>query len=64
MTVNSKIPLTRQEAASEMHLKWQGGALNARPYKNQFKGHFDPNFTHNLDWGTKTTLKIFQKLGF
>ena len=56
--------LTLQEAASEMHPEWQGGALNARPYKNQFKGHFDLNFSHNLDWGTKITLENFRKLGF
>ena len=49
--------LTLQEAASEIHPEWQGGFKCA--YKNQFKGHFDPNFTHNLDWGTKTTLKNF-----
>ena len=36
--------LTLQEAASGMHPKWQGGADSARPYKNQFRGHFDPIF--------------------
>ena len=45
--------LTLHEAASEMHPKWQGGADTACPYKNQFRGHFDPNFSHNFDWGTK-----------
>ena len=33
-----------QEAASGMHPEWQGGADSARPYKNQFRGHFDPIF--------------------
>ena len=36
--------LTLQEAASGMHPEWQGGADSARPYKNQFRGHFDPIF--------------------
>ena len=36
--------LTLQEAASGMHPKWQGGADSARPFKNQFRGHFDPIF--------------------
>jgi len=43
------------EAASEMHPEWQGPP----PFKNQFRGHFDPNFSNTLDWGTKITLKIF-----
>ena len=47
--------LTLQEAASGMHPEWQGGADSARPYKNQFRGHFDPIFWHNFDWGTKIT---------
>ena len=37
-------PLTLQEAASGMNPEWQGGADSARPYKNQFRGHFDPIF--------------------
>ena len=37
-----------------MHPEW--------PNKNQFKGHFDPNFPHNLDWGTKITLNFFFNL--
>ena len=41
-----------------------GGAESARPYKNQFTGHFDPNFLHNLDLGTKMTLDNFLKLDF
>jgi len=32
-----------------------GGADSARPYKNHFRGHFDPIFRHNFDWGTKIT---------
>ena len=47
--------LTLQEAASGMHPKWQGGADSARPYKNQFRGHFDPILLHNFDRGTKIT---------
>ena len=39
--------LTLHEAASEMHPKWQGGLLRP-PYKNQFRSHFDPNFSHYL----------------
>ena len=35
-----------------------GGAFNARPYENQFKGHFEQNFSHNLDWGTKIPFCI------
>ena len=53
------VNLTLQEAASEMHPEWQGGALNARPFKNQFRGHFDPIFSQNLDLGTKITLENF-----
>ena len=41
-----------------------GGAFNACPFKNQFKSHFNPNFSHNLNWGTKITLEKFRKLGF
>ena len=40
--------LTLQEAASKMHPEC----------------HFDPNFSHYLDWGTKITLEKFRKLGF
>jgi len=32
--------------------------------ENQFRGHFDPKFSHNLDLGTKITLENFYKLGF
>ena len=32
-----------------MHPEWQGGG--------QFRGHFDPIFLHNFDWGTKITKK-------
>jgi len=32
-----------------------GGAFKACPYKNPFRGHFDPNFSLNFDWGTKIT---------
>ena len=39
-----EVVLTLQEAASGMHPEWQGGADSARPYKNQFRGHFDPIF--------------------
>ena len=28
-------------------------------HKNQFRGHFDQDFSHNLYWGTKITLGIF-----
>ena len=42
----------------------RGGALNALPYKNLFRGHFDPIFSHNLDWGTKITQENFLKIGF
>ena len=40
-----------------MYPKWQGGADSARPYKNQFRGHFDPNFSHNLDCGKKIAIR-------
>ena len=43
LDINGK-DLTLQEAASGMHPEWQGGADSARPYKNQFTGHFDPIF--------------------
>ena len=36
--------LTLLEAASEMHPEWQGGRFCPPPYKNQFRGHFDPIF--------------------
>ena len=36
-------PLTLQEGASGMDIK-KGGAFNARPYKNTFKGPFGPIF--------------------
>ena len=55
-----KMTLTLLEAASETHPKWQGGALKAPPlYKKQFRGHFDPIFSHDLDLGKKITLEIF-----
>jgi len=40
------------------------GADSAHPYKNQFRGHFNPNLSHILDLGTKITLENFFKLGF
>ena len=54
--------LTLQEAASGMHPKWQGGADSAPPHKNQFRGHFDPNFSHNLD-RVKKSLEKFLNFG-
>ena len=50
--------LTLHEAASEIHPKWQGGIFG-HPYKNQFRGHFDSNFSNKLDLGTKKPWKIF-----
>ena len=32
-----------------------GGAFKAPPYKNPFRGHFDPIFPHNFSWGIKIT---------
>ena len=40
------------------------GAFKAPPYKNQFSGHFDPTYSHNLDLGTKITLETIFKFGF
>ena len=37
------LQLTLQEGASGMDIK-KGGAFNARPYKNPFKGPFGPIF--------------------
>ena len=56
--------LTLNEAASEMYPEWQRVAFKAPPYKHQFRGHFDPNFSYNLDWGTKITLENFFKIWF
>ena len=57
--------LTLQEAASGMHPKGQGGgADSAHPYKNQFRGLFDPIFGHNFDWGTKITQEKIFEIGF
>ena len=47
--------LTLLEAASGMHPEWQGGAFKVPPYKNQFRGNFDPIFLHSFYWGTKIT---------
>ena len=47
-----------------MHPEWQGGADSARPYKNQFRGHFEPIFLHNFDWGTKITKENLFEIGF
>ena len=55
------LSLTLHEAASEFYLKWQGGGIQCTPYKNQFRAHFNQNFSHNLTWGTKITL---ENLGF
>ena len=35
-----------------------------RPYKNQFRGYFDKNFSHNLDWGTNITPGKMFKIWF
>ena len=36
-----------------------GGGYNAPPpYKDQFRGHFYPNYSHNLDWGTQIGIVI------
>ena len=49
--------LTLQEAASEMHPEWQGGF---KYIKNQFKGHFNPNFSHKI-FGDKNNLNFFSE---
>jgi len=41
-----------------------GGAFNARPYKNPFKGLFGPIFLHRKGWGIKTTSEKFFEIGF
>ena len=41
-----------------------GGAFNARPYKNPFKGLFGPIFLHRKGWGIKITSEKFFEIGF
>ena len=40
------------------HLTLQEEASGRGAYENQFRGHFDPNFSHNLDRGKKSLEKI------
>ena len=56
-------PLTLQEGASGMDIK-KGGAFNARPYKNPFKGPFGSIFLHRKGWGIKITSENFFEIGF
>ena len=56
--------LTLQEGASGMDIKKGGGAFNARPYKNPFKGPFGPIFLHRKGWGIKITSENFFEIGF
>ena len=42
-----------------MDIKKGGGAFNARPYKNPFKGPFGPIFWHRKGWGKNNLRKNF-----
>ena len=47
-----------------MDIKKGGGAFNARPYKNPFKGPFGLIFLHRKGWGIKITSEKFFEIGF
>ena len=59
-SINPICMLTLQEGASGMDIK-KGGAFNARPYKNPFKG---PIFLHRKGWGIKITSEKIFEIGF
>ena len=42
----------------------KGGAFNARPYKNPFKGPFDPIFLLRKGLWIKITSEKFFEIGF
>ena len=62
--LSMKLLLTLQEGASGMDIKKRGGAFNARPYKNPFKGPFGTIFLHRKGWGIKITSEKFFEIGF
>ena len=47
-----------------MDIKKGGGAFNARPYKNPFKGPFGLIFWHRKGLGIKITSEKFFEIGF